>query len=257
MELNSCLYECKVWHSRTKPKKHSFGYGLFTFYIDLDELEILKTRNKFFSLEKFNLFSFYKQDHFLKNSNDLKESIIHFAKENGLEEEVEKVRLVTNSRIIGYTFNPVCFFYLFDKKNNPIAAVIEVHNTFGEMKPFFAIYDGEKFSLRAKKFFYVSPFFNLDTEFDFRLDLPSEKFKVNIDDFENNEKVFYSIYTGHKKEFNDKNLILLFLKYPLITLRIIFSIHYQAFILYLKNIPFIRKMENPNMQKGVYFGKNV
>lgn len=256
MELSSCLYECKVWHSRIKPKKHSFNYGLFTFYIDLDELEVLEKENLFFSIGKFNLFSFYKEDHFLKKSNNLKESIIQFAKENGLEEEVTKVKLITNTRILGYTFNPVCFYYLFNSEEKPIASIIEVHNTFGEMKPFFAKFDGESFHLRTKKFFYVSPFFNLDTEFDFRLKLPEDKFKVNIDDFELNEKVFYSSYTGEKKEFNSKNLILLFLKYPLITLRIIIGIHYQAFILYLKNIPFIRKLENPDLQKGVYLGKN-
>ncbi len=256
MVLNSCLYECKIGHIRTSPKKHSFSYGLFTFYLDLDEIKEIEKQNFFFSVDKFNLFSFYSEDHFTKNSENLKESIIQFAKDSGLNEEISRVTLLTHTRILGYTFNPVCFFYLFDKENNPIASVIEVHNTFGEMKPFLALLQGDEFYLKSKKFFYVSPFFNLDTEFEFRLKLPSEKLQINIDDFLEGNKVFYSNYKGIRKVLNNGNLIFYFLKYPLITFRIIFLIHYQAFILFLKKIPFHKKMANPELQQGVYLGKN-
>ncbi|HMV44829.1 MAG TPA: DUF1365 domain-containing protein, partial [Leptospiraceae bacterium] len=180
------------------------------------------------------------------------------AKENGCNANIGRVVLITHLRILGYTFNPVCFYYLYDKENVPVCALVEVHNTFGEMKPFVVLNpNGDyRFYLRTIKHFYVSPFFELDTEFEFKLNPPTEKLNIHIDDYKEGQKVFLSAYTGKKKEMSDKNMILLFLKYPFVTLKVILMIHWQAFLLFLKKIPFIRKMENIHMQKGVYLGKN-
>ncbi|NBU97165.1 MAG: DUF1365 family protein, partial [Spirochaetia bacterium] len=75
-------------------------------------------------------------------------------------------------------------------------------------------------------------------------------------DWQNEKKVFLSSYLGDKKEMKDSNLIYYFFKYPLITLRVILLIHWQAMILLLKKVPFYRKMENQELQRGVYVGKS-
>lgn len=258
MAINSSIYVCKVAHNRILPKKHAFSYGLFTFCIDLDEINLLEKNFFFFSKEKWNLFSFYRRDHFEYGEKDFKSGIIQYAKENGCSSEIEKVFLITHLRMFGYTFNPVCFYYLYDKEMNPVCALVEVHNTFGEMKPFVALNsNGDyRFYLRTTKHFYVSPFFELDTEFEFKLNPPNEKLNIHIDDYKAGDKVFLSAYTGNRKEFSDKNLVIYFIKYPFVTLKVILMIHWHAFLLYLKKIPFIRKMENPDLQKGVYLGKN-
>ncbi|MBP7281552.1 MAG: DUF1365 domain-containing protein [Leptospiraceae bacterium] len=258
MVVNSSLFECKVVHNRLLPKRHTFSYGLYTFCIDLDELENLDKEYLFFGNQKWNLFSFYPTDHFEYGNSDLKSGIISYAKDNGCNSEIEKVILVTNLRILGYTFNPVCFYFLYDKINSPVCALIEVHNTFGEMKPFIAMKpNGDyRFYLKTTKHFYVSPFFELDTEFEFKLNPPDEKLKIHIDDYKNGDKVFLSAYIGNKKQITNWNLSYYFFKYPLLTLRVIFLIHWQAMLLYFKKIPFIKKIENPDLQKGVYLGKN-
>ena len=258
MELNSNLFECKVVHNRLLPKKHAFSYGLFTFAIDLDELELLDKKLFFFGNQKWNLFSFFPSDHFQYGTNGFKEGIISYAKENGCDREIERVVLVTHLRILGYTFNPVCFYFLYDKDNLPVCALIEVHNTFGEMKPYIALnpLGDYRFYLRTTKHFYVSPFFELDTEFEFKLNPPNEKLKIHIDDYKKSDKVFLSAYVGNKVSLTDSSMIFYFFKYPLLTLKVILMIHWHAFILFLKKIPFIRKIENPELQKGVYLGKN-
>jgi len=258
MVVNSSLFECKVVHNRLLPKKHAFSYGLYTFCIDLDELEILDREYFFFGNQKWNLFSFYPSDHFEYGDSDLKAGIISYARDNGCNSEIEKVVLVTHLRILGYTFNPVCFYFLYDKSNAPVCALIEVHNTFGEMKPFIAMNpSGDyRFYLKTTKHFYVSPFFELDTEFEFKLNPPGEKLKIHIDDYKNGDKVFLSAYVGNKKPITNWNLVYHFLKYPLLTFKVILLIHWQALLLYFKKIPFIKKIENPNLQKGVYLGKS-
>ncbi|MBK9502744.1 MAG: DUF1365 domain-containing protein [Leptospiraceae bacterium] len=258
MVVNSSLFECKVVHNRLLPKKHAFSYGLFTFALDLDDLENLDKKYFFFGNQKWNLFSYYPKDHFEYGDNGFKNGIISYAKENGCNAEITKVVLVSHLRILGYTFNPVCFYFLYDKDNTPVCALIEVHNTFGEMKPFVATnsHGDFRFYLKTIKHFYVSPFFELDTEFEFKLNPPDEKLNIHIDDYQNGDKVFLSAYLGKRKELTDWNMLFLFLKYPLLTLRVIFLIHWHAMLLYFKKIPFIKKMENPDLQKGVYLGKN-
>ncbi len=258
MEINSSLYECRVVHNRLLPKKHTFSYGLFTFALDLDELDILDKKYFFFGNQKWNLFSFYPKDHFEYGNSGFKNGIISYAKENGCNSEITKVVLVTHLRILGYTFNPVCFYFLYDKDNLPVCALIEVHNTFGEMKPFVALnpYGDYRFYLKTIKHFYVSPFLELDTEFEFKLKSLDEKLNVHIDDYKDGDKVFLSAYVGNKILFTNWNLLFLFLKYPLLTLKVILMIHWQALLLYFKKIPFIKKIEKPDLQKGVYLGKN-
>jgi len=260
MELNSKIYECRVMHHRLEPKKNAFHYGIFTFLLDLDELEKMDKELKFFSLEKWNLFSFYKKDHLDYGFPTHKENLISYVRQLGFTEDISKVYIIANPRVLGYTFNPVCFYYFYSQNGECVCAVSEVHNTFGEMKPFFFtkedMVDNKYFNKTYNKYFYVSPFQDLETSFEFKLYPPNDKMKIEIDDWQNEKKVFLSSYFGDKKEMKDSNLIYYFFKYPLITLRVILLIHWQAMILLLKKVPFYRKMENQELQRGVYVGKS-
>jgi DUF1365 family protein len=80
--------------------------------------------------------------------------------------------------------------------------------------------------------------------------------KIGIDDWKDGKKVFLSSYIGDAKTMKSANLLKFFFKYPLVTLRVIFLIHWQAMILFLKKVPFYRKLDNMDLQRGVYVGRN-
>ena len=123
-----------------------------------------------------------------------------------------------------------------------------------EMKMFFlgkACFDGKKFHLRTKKYFYVSPFIDHDAEFDFQLELPSEKLNVRIDDYKNEERFFVSTLTGKKRELTSARLLGYFLRFPFITLQIIFLIHWNAFLLWMKKVHFHKKSEHSDLQRDL------
>ena len=61
--MNSCLYECSVMHHRLEPKEHHFNYRIFMFALDLDEVPALAKRLPFFSLNRWNLYTFRDRDH--------------------------------------------------------------------------------------------------------------------------------------------------------------------------------------------------
>ena len=135
--MNSHLYECQIMHERIVPKRYGFTHNIFMFYVDLDEVESLAKRLRWFGSERFNLFSFYEQDHLKFAGKNLKQSILEFLSKRGVELEGGRIMLLTHLRTLGHVFNPVSFYFCFDRAGNPKCVVAEVGNTFGEIKPYF------------------------------------------------------------------------------------------------------------------------
>lgn len=258
--MNSCLYKATVMHHRMEPKKHRFHYQVFMFYIDLDELDLLRKKLLLFSRNRFNFFSFRDKEHLqlpINNpdrSKTTKEQILKFLEQNGCSLPQPRIMLLTNLNVLGYNFNPVSFYYVFDKNNEVVCAVAEVSNTFGEMKAYFLGPDQKKesgFELVTPKYFYVSPFIDHDASFDFKLPVPGEKLSIRIDDIKEGRRFFISTLSGVKKEINNQRLFLYSLRFPLLTLRIITLIHWNALLLWFKKIPYHKKSERPDLQRDV------
>lgn len=239
-------------HHRLEPLRNRFAYKVFMFSIDLDELDQLQSGLKLFSHNRWNIFNFRDADHLQFGKMSAKENIAEYLRRNGIDLNNGKVFLVTNLRTFGHIFNPVSFYFCFDGSGKPLCAVPEVGNTFGEMKMF--LLDGKDlqkdgFRKRTKKYFYVSPFIDLDAEFDFQLRLPAEKLHISIDDYCDGRKFFLTSLTGVRKELTDSRLLWYVIRFPFITLQVIGLIHWQALKLYLKKLPFIRKDEHPELQQ--------
>lgn len=251
---SSAIYECKVLHHRLTPKEHRFAYHVFYLWLDLDELNSLSTRLRFFKRNHCALFSFFDVDHIVKDSANTKENVLQIIQEAGVDtSRISKIRLLTFPRVIGYIFNPVCFYYCFDADEQPICAVAEVTNTFHEQKPYVLTeLDQDRFRLVTPKHFYVSPFLDLDLKFDFKLRLPTEHLEIHVDDREGDQRAILTSLTGKRREMTDKSLLICALKYPLLTLRVIFLIHWQAFRLWMKGLHVYRKGARADLQRGVY-----
>lgn len=259
--MNSCLYKATVMHNRMKPKSHRFHYNVFMFYIDLDELDLLCKKHWLLSRNKFNFFSFRDKEHLQlpvgkpDTTKSTKEHIILYLKQNGFHFVDQRIMILTNLNILGYNFNPVSFYFVIDKTGKAECAIAEVGNTFGEMKPYFLNSDTLKqntFHLNTTKYFYVSPFIEHDTNFDFNLTIPGDKLNIRIDDYKKEERFFISTLTGTKKTLNTGNLLLYSLRFPLLTIRIITLIHWNALLLWLKKIPYHKKSDNTDLQRGVF-----
>ena len=248
-------------HNRMEPKPHRFHYNIFMFYIDLEELDLLRKKLWMFSINKFNFFSFRDKEHLqlpADNPDKSKTTAQHvkdFLQQNGLNCNEGKIMLVTNLNVLGYNFNPVSFYFCFNKNAEAVCCVAEVGNTFGEIKPFLLNAEnltGNRFHLFTKKYFYVSPFIDHDTDFEFNLSIPDQKLNIRIDDFKNDKRFFISTLTGEKKTLSNSLLLWYSLRFPFITLKIITLIHWNALLLWLKKLPYHPKSENQHLQQGVY-----
>lgn len=248
-------------HNRLSPRPHRFHYKVFMFYIDLEEVEMLRKKLLMFSNNRFNFFSLRKNEHLQlpiddpDKSKSIREQITRYLSENGIRIGNGRIMLLTNLNILGYNFNPVSFYYCFDEAGKPLCCIAEVGNTFGEMKPYLLKNEhlsGNKYHLNTTKYFYVSPFIDHDTNFDFNLVIPDEKLNIRIDDYKEGERFFISTLTGTKKKLNNRNLLLYSMRFPFLTLRIITLIHWHALLLYFKKMPFHRKGANQELQRDVY-----
>lgn len=252
--MKSCLYECSVMHRRLEPKEHSFRYNVFMFYLDLDEIDEVCRETPGLSRNRWNIYTFRDDDHFQTGIGTAKERLIFYLKENGIAFPSDgRIRLLTLPRVLGYIFNPVSLYFCFDAEDAAICSVAEVGNTFGESKPFLLrepAADG-RFRLTAPKHFYVSPFSSLELQFDFNLSVPADALDVHIDDLDGNKKVLLSVLTGKREPLTSLRLAWFTLKYPLITLKVIVLIHWQAFLLWGKGLPWHSKHADPELQRGV------
>jgi DUF1365 family protein len=226
------------------------------FYLDLDEIDKLKKASWLLGQGFGRAYQFKEKDHILSHGATAKASVMAYVKERGLKEPVAKVQLLTSLRTFGYIFNPVSFYFCFDAKDRPLCVVPEIGNTFGELKYFFLGTDKLKeqaFSDQQTKYYYISPFFDLDNVLDFRIQVPDERLHILIDTMKDGEKIFYSSMVGKRQELNHQNLMSATLKYPWVTLKVIFLIHWHAAILhFFKKVPHHPKEENPQLQREVW-----
>jgi len=243
MIKNSSIYVGSVIHKRFKPKVHSFNYKVFSFLIDLSELELMSKNLKLFSYNKFNIVSFYNKDHGPRDGSSLKNWVIDNLKKNGIEIDDIQIKLLCYPRIFGYVFNPLSVFYVYDKNLNLISILYEVKNTFGEQHTYIFKTDKNQNLIQhvCKKKFHVSPFIEMNCVYFFRLLKPGKKISVIIDQNDKEGKVLYASQDGIKSELNNNTLIKAYLKHPLMTFKIILAIHFEAFKLWTKGIKYIKR----------------
>ena len=231
--MNSCIYNGEVTHTRFKPVRHFLKYKTFSLLVDLDEINQFDRSINIFSHNKFNIFSFYDKDHGERDGTCLKKWVLDKLKKINVL-NISRIKLLCYPRIFGYVFNPLSIFYCYE--NNKLKAILyEVKNTFNEQHTYiFKIRSNEEINVKCKKKFYVSPFMDMETYYNFKLINPGKHLSVFIKQTDDDGTVLTATQTGIKKDFSLKQLLINFFKYPLMTLKIIVSIHFEALLLLKK-----------------------
>jgi len=240
--MTSYIYNGTVIHKRFKPKIHLFKYKVFSLLIDLSELEKLDKTIKFFSYNKFNLVSFFDKDHGDRDGSLLTNWVKKNLKQNDINYQNIKIKLLCYPRIFGYVFNPLSVFYVYDNNDDLISILYEVKNTFGEQHTYvFKVKNDDLLKHNCEKKFHVSPFIDMNCNYFFRILKPSDKISVIIDQYQLKEKILYASQDGKRTDLTTSELIKSYLKHPLMTFKIIVAIHFEAFKLWTKGIKFVQK----------------
>ena len=245
MIFQSNLYEGEITHARTKPVKHNFSFPIYTFVLDLDELELLDKKIRFFGYNRGSVFTLYDSDYLGSGQGSIKEKLNNWLTKFGYEEKYTTVKMITTLRVFKHTFNPVIFYYCLDSEDNIVYHVAEVHNTFGEGH-LYILKNGKKSKVGTEylvpKEFHVSPFNKVEGDYNFHFSQLKEKLDVRINVSKNNKNFFYARISGNAQKITRYKLVKLIMKYPLRTLLVIPKILAEAAKLYyVKNLEIIDK----------------
>ena len=244
-KMNSALYEGSVSHIRYSPKNKEFNYSLFMLLLDLEELPDLFDSFWFWSARKWNIAYFRRNDHMGDPNEPLSESIRNWVLKKTGKRPDGRIYLMTHLCYFGNGFNPVSFYYCFDSSRSNVQTIIaEINNTpWGEQ--FCYLFDcsnsdeGQGIqSFSFKKEFHISPFMDMDVDYEWEFSEPEEQLKVSMISVKKGEKIFEANLTMKKTIINTNSLTKALLKYPLITWKMKAAIYYQAFKLWYKNFPF-------------------
>lgn len=240
------IYEGVVAHRRLRPAAHSFSYRVFSLLLDIDRIDEASNGLRFFSRNAFNLFSFFDRDHAAGDDGPLPARIRAMLWGAGFRGD-GRILLLCYPRILGYVFNPLAVYYCHAADGRLEAVIYEVRNTFGETHSYFIAVEGDAPRIRqfAEKAFYVSPFMDMDQRYAFDLNRPGEALSVAIRNIDSAGLIFSASFKGARRAMTDRALISTFFRYPLMTLKIIAAIHWEAARLFVKGLKFRRRPTAP------------
>ena len=233
-------------HRRLSPRHHRFKYRVFAMLLELDELAALDSKLALFKYNRWGLFSFQDRDH--GDGRPLRTWLDDVLAQNGIEAGGAR-RVLCYPRILGFVFNPISTWFCHDAQGRLRAIIYEVHNTYEERHAYVLPVGAGTELVRhgCAKNFYVSPFLSRDCRYNFRIRPPGQGVAIVIQEDEAGAPILTASFAGERRALSDGMLAKMLLRYPLMTLKVVFAIHFEAVRLMLKGI-----RRHPHQPKTVY-----
>lgn len=259
--MRSAIYLATVMHERRWPRRHRFTYGVYYALFDLDELPTLDRTVRGFGYNRAAPFSFHDRDHGPRDGSPLRPWLEGLVREAGIDIGGGRIALLAMPRIFGYVFNPIAVWFAWDVAGSLRAVVYEVSNTFGERLSYVCPVDAEHPIDAAgnvqhvfDKQLFVSPFIDMDATYRFRVRPPDERIAVLVEEDLPDGHLLTATLVGSRRPFTSRVLWRAFATHPLVTLKVIAGIHFEAVRLWRKGAPYRRRGAPPAVHHVVEAG---
>lgn len=250
MATSSALYFGRVTHTRFFPRRHRLSYGVWYLLADLDELPQLDRTVAGFAYDRAGAVSFHTRDHGPRDGSPLRPWIERHLATSGIDLEGGAIRLLAFPRVMGYVFNPLSVWFCHHRDGSLRAILYEVSNTFGETHSYLIPADepaaaGAIVRRVFDKELFVSPFIDLAARYDFATRVPDDRLSVVVREAVAEGPVLVAALTAKRAPLTNRSLARAFFGYPLLTLKVIGGIHWEALKLWLKGAPYRRRGTPP------------
>ncbi len=238
------IYDGVVVHRRLRPKEHLLRYKVFSLLIDLDRLTDISKSTRLLRVNKFGLLSFHERDHGDGRKQGLRVWVTERLVEAGIEEAASlTVEALCYPRIFGYVFNPLTVYFCKNIDGETVATLYQVNNTMGERHTYVIPLSQptrHRYRQQCDKAMYVSPFTPMECAYEFNMVAPGDSVVVGIRQSDSEGPLLNASFVGARKPADDRALFQSWLRHPLMTAKVILGIHWEAFRLWQKRVPFFR-----------------
>ena len=245
MSIKSCIYQGTLYHNRYLPRENKFSYAVFFMFLDLEELEEVFKERWFWSVEHANVANFKRSDYLGPAEVPLDQAVRDRVEQELGERPEGPIRMLTHLRYYGHSFNPVTFYYCYNKAETEVEYIVaEITNTPWRERHSYALGkkqnlgEGREKRFRFNKKFHVSPFMDMEFRYDWLFEEPDRSLFIHMVNFKVGTRYFEAILKMQRREITGPALAWVLVRFPAITLKVLSMIYFQAFLLWLKKIPY-------------------
>lgn len=248
-EAAAVLYPSRVMHRRLVAPLYRFVYQVFYVFWDIDRIDEAVRPLRLMSHNRFNLLAFHDRDHGARQPGQLRAWAEELLRGAGLAPDGGRIRLLAFPRLLGFAFNPISLWHCERRDGGLLAIIAEVRNTFGETHSYVLASDGRAHPYEQvyekAKCFHVSPFFDLVGSYRFTFDEPGERYRVAIHETRDGVPILDATLAGQRVALTDGAILGQLLRMPLMTLKVVAGIHWEALKIWLRGARFHKKPAPP------------
>jgi DUF1365 family protein len=236
------IYAGKISHVRIEKFIHRFIYRLWMLAVDLDDLDQFAARSRLFRHNRAGLISLQDRDHGPRDGSTLRPWAEAILLAHGQEIYAARIRFMVIPRILGYAFNPLAFYFCYAADGTLGVVLHQVKNTFGDQVTYVIPVVPGSGTVRqmVAKSMHVSPFFDMNGQYDFTFSRPGPQFRLGIR-YKASAPRLNVVMALRAIPATDNALAAQFLRMPFMAFKVIAAIHWHALRLFLRGAIFHRE----------------
>jgi len=239
--LHSAVYFGTVRHRRRGDVRHDFRVRACFVCLDLDEIDRAFAGRWWWSARRIAPMRFSRRDYLGPPDRPLADAVRDavFAR-IGVRPD-GAVRLLTTLRCFGFSFNPVSFYWCFDRAERLVAVLAEITNIpWRERHHYVVAATPERRTLHARfaKTFHVSPFQPMEQDYEWTVTPPGERLAVHMQNHQDGRAVFDATLAARRLPWTTGSLLRAAVRHPVMALAVALRIHFEALRLWWKGASF-------------------